>query len=106
MTNFDQMFNAAWFIISEHPYQTLLVGNVSRKSIISNLLFFFGIEPDHVIGNDIGTYVIMSRDTCHLYNVVHRGGSGLYITRNFGLGIEITFSSCHPPAPDPLLIDE
>ena len=68
--------------------------------------FLFGIEPDHVIGNDIGTYVIASRDTCHLYNVVHRGGSGLYITRNFGLGIEITFSSCHPPAPDPLLIDE
>ena len=76
-----------------------------REVIIWNR-FFFGIELNHVISNDMGTYVIISRDTCHLYNVVHRGGSGLYITRNFGLGIEITFSSCHPPAPDPLLIDE
>ena len=64
------------------------------RSLSGTVFFFFGIEPDHVIGNDIGTYVIASRDTCHLYNVVHRGGSGLYITRNFGLGIEITFSSC------------
>lgn len=106
MTIFGQMFNAAWFTISADALIGRSLSETNPESPLSGTFFLFGIEPDHVIGNDIGTYVIMSRDTCHLYNVVHRGGSGLYITRNFGLGIEITFSSCHPPAPDPLLIVE